>query len=384
MDFIDLIPSMLIMLGLISLLIIAHEYGHFWVARKCGVKVERFGFGLPFGPTLWSKKIGDVEYCIHLLLLGGYVAFPDDSPDSDVPADSKERFENQSVLNRAYIAIAGVTVNAIMAWVIMAFVIGFWGIPDDRKAHVAIKQIMVSDGPAAKAGLQPGDLIMGVDGKPLDYKKRVDERWADISNSIYCHANKPLKLDVRRDGQPLDITVTPNEKGKVGIMFGLLRHFEKVDSPVVIATESFTFLSDFVYKNFEAIGNLFKKFDSQQLGGPIRIVYEGAKMEHIGGFQESLILAAAISIILAVMNLLPIPALDGGHLLFLAIEAIKGSPVKKEIQEKVMQGGFLVLMSMMVFVFFNDINNMFLGGGQPSKEPPKAPPPIKCPVYPTS
>jgi regulator of sigma E protease len=107
-------------------------------------------------------------------------------------------------------------------------------------------------------------------------------------------------------------------------------------------------------------------------------------MEHIGGFQESLILAAAISIILAVMNLLPIPALDGGHLLFLAIEAIKGSPVKKEIQEKVMQGGFLVLMSMMVFVFFNDINNMFLGGGQPSKEPPKAPPPIKCPVYPTS
>ena len=96
--------SILLFLGMLSFLIIAHEMGHFWVARRCGMKVERFGFGLPFGPTLWSKKIGDVEYIIHAFLVGGYVAFPDDDPDSPVAKDSPERFENQPVFNLFLVA----------------------------------------------------------------------------------------------------------------------------------------------------------------------------------------------------------------------------------------------------------------------------------------
>src|SRR4051812_39331205 len=108
------IGSILMMLIFISVLIIAHELGHFFVARRCGIKVERFGFGLPFGPTLWSKKIGDVEYCIHACLFGGYVAFPDDDPDNELAKDSPERFENKPLASRFAVMVAGVTVNAIL------------------------------------------------------------------------------------------------------------------------------------------------------------------------------------------------------------------------------------------------------------------------------
>lgn len=368
MEFLDLLPSILLMLVLISILIIAHEMGHFFVARKCGVRVERFGFGLPFGPTLWSKKINGVEYCVHLLLFGGYVAFPDDSPDSDVPADSIERFENQPLLNRAAIAIAGVTVNAIMAWLIMVFVIGYWGIPKLDAADIGIGKVLSADSPAAVAGLQAGDIIKGVDHKVLDKKVSVTDRWGLVSDVIYCHPSKPVEMMIVRDGQPMNITVTPNAKRKIGVQFNFSRNFVKADNPLEVMNEATLFLLDFMQKNFEALGKLFTDFDARQLGGPARIVGDGAQLISIGGIQEGLIITAAVSMVLAVMNLLPIPALDGGHLLFLLIEGLKGSPVKKEIQEKVIQSGFLVLMCLMVFVMFNDVNNMFFGGG--SSDPP--------------
>ena len=117
------------MLLLISILVIAHELGHFWVAKRCGVKVERFGFGLPIGPAIWQKQVGETTYCLHPVLLGGYVSFPDDEPDNDLPKDSPRRFENQPVLNRAAIAIAGVTVNFILGYVFMLIVLLGWGEP---------------------------------------------------------------------------------------------------------------------------------------------------------------------------------------------------------------------------------------------------------------
>lgn len=349
------ITSTLMMLGLVSLLIIAHELGHFWVARRCGIKVERFALGLPFGPMIWSTQVGETEVGIHWALFGGYVAFPDDNPDSKVPKDSPERFENAGWWQRFAVAIAGITVNAIMGWAMMVMVAMVWGMPGVDAIRIA--DLINDDSPAAVAGIQPGDEIVAVRGKKLSEfakSRRMNAVLGDIKSS----AGKPVKLTVRRGEEQLPITVVPAEDtGLIGV------HLQPVASPItpytnVIAAsrDAGLFLSDFVVQNFQALGGLITgKVSGDQLSGPIRIIEQGGKAIQQHGIQNGLVLAAILSVILAVMNLLPIPALDGGHILFLLIEAIKGSPVKPAIQEGVTQVGFLALLLLMGAVVFNDV-----------------------------
>ncbi len=355
--------SVLIMLALISILIIAHELGHFWVAKKCGIRVERFGFGLPFGPTLWSKKVGDTEYCIHAALFGGYVAFPDDNPDSEVPPDSPERFENKTVMQRFAVAIAGVTVNAILGWLIMVMVVMAWGLPEIQGNDVTIGQVLSDRSPAAVAGLKQGDRIVSIEGETVSTEARdIAQRVTFVKDQIGAHKGEPFQMTVAHGDEMREITLTPNGEGLIGVS---LLPGEKVyvreTNPVKAGLISAEFLSTFIVRNFQAIGQMITgQVDASQLSGPIRIVDEGRKMIDANGIQDGLILTAVISVILAVMNLLPIPALDGGHILFLIIEALKGSPVKKEIQERAIQFGFLTLLALMAFVLLNDINNVWL------------------------
>ena len=167
--------SYLIMLLLISLLVICHEFGHLLVARRCGVKVERFGLGLPFGPTLFKKKWLDIEWCLHALPLGGYVAFPDDNEDSTVPKDSIQRFENQPHGNQVAIALAGITVNAIMAILLMALVLQIWGA---NKTEVFV------------SGFSPQMAVaeQTVDAKTHPYlfmQNEVNQRWQSILPPVF-------------------------------------------------------------------------------------------------------------------------------------------------------------------------------------------------------
>lgn len=354
----DQITSTLLMLGLVSILIIAHELGHFWVAKKCGIRVERFALGLPFGPMMWSKRFGETEYCIHWALFGGYVAFPDDDPDSTVPKDSPERFENAGWWQRFAVAIAGITVNAIMGWAMMLAVALVWGMPGVSSIEIA--DLVSDESPAAVAGLLPGDQLLGVDNRMLeDFGK--SRRLNAVLGAIKGHAGESVTLTIRRDDITLPIEVTPDATtGLIGV------HLQPVATPitpetniVTASTEAALFLSDYVVQNFQALGGLVTgQVSSDQLSGPIRIIEQGGKAIQQHGIQNGLILAAILSVILAVMNLLPIPALDGGHILFLLIEAIKGSPVKPAVQEGVTQVGFLALLLLMGAVVFNDVWQM--------------------------
>lgn len=393
--------SVLLMLFFISVLIIAHEMGHFFVARRCGVKVERFGFGLPFGPTLWSKKIGDVEYCIHSALFGGYVAFPDDDPDNPLPKDSPERFENKPIGARFAVMVAGVTVNAILGWLLMFWVIMGWGLPS---ADVAIVETFKNH-PAAEAGLMSGDRIARIDGKPIE-GYLSDERQMYVRDYISHHSGKTMTLTVERpvdaEGNPLfagiepgtdpnapvdtqaakarftkifekfkaepaalkavDVKVTPSPEGLIGVkMAGHPERYIRVDNPLLAAGLSTRFLGVQIQKQFQAFGFMFAgKMGLKDLSGPIGIVNVGSDVIKHDGVVKGLIITAIISIILAVMNLLPIPALDGGHILFLLIEFLKGSPVKQEVRERVTQYGFLALLALIGFILINDINNTFI------------------------
>jgi len=353
--------SVMIMLGLISVLIIAHELGHFWVAKKCGIRVDRFGFGLPFGPTLWSKQVGETEYCLHAALFGGYVAFPDDNPDSDLPKDSPLRFENKTVLQRFAVAVAGVTVNAILGWAIMTGVVMAWGLPDVQGDDVSIGMVLSAQSAAAEAGIQSGDHIVSV-GAHVVNQRPLEERTTFVKDRIHASALKPVVLGISRQGQLQQLTVTPNKDGLIGVQLMLGdKVYIKESNPLTASAVSIEYLSHFVMRNFQALGQMVTgNVDAAQLSGPLRIVDEGRKVIEANGIQDGLILTAIISVILAVMNLLPIPALDGGHILFLLVEAIKGSPVNKDLQERFVQVGFLSLLALMAFVVINDVNNIWV------------------------
>lgn len=343
--------SYLLMLGLISALVIAHELGHFWVAKKVGVKVERFGMGLPFGPALLEKKIGDTTVCLHPVLLGGYVSFPDDNEDSDVPKDSPQRFENQPIRNRAAIAVAGVVVNAIMAYLIMIFVYSAWGIPSPG---TMIGKIMSPTSPAAAAGLLAGDVVLKADNQPIEEPRKLVQ-------VIQAHALKPLNLSIERKGQPLTMTVVPNQKGKIEIEITEIPRFTKAKSPVEVMGRSYGFLQEVVVGNGQAMGEIITgKRDLKEVYSVAGVIKVGGQGIQKNGIVSGLILAAMISIILAVMNILPVPMLDGGHLLFMAIEALQGHPLKKELQEGIVQVSFVVLIGLMGFVLWNDIANHLL------------------------
>lgn len=368
--------SILIFLALLSILIIAHELGHFSVAKWCGMRVERFGFGLPFGPTLWSKKIGETEYCIHAALLGGYVGFPDDNPDSDIPKDSPERFENQPLLNRFLVAIAGVTVNAILAWLLMTVVVMGWGLDLadvtvdktfekgyvlEQKVDGEIqKTVTEADSPATVAGLKSGDVFLAVNGKKLA-QLNPQNSINFVKKEINSNPLKPITVTVDRAGETKILTMTPDENGKVGLMFGFNPTLYKPDNIMEASSLSVRYLSEILAMNLEAFGNMFSgkvPFDEvkQQLSGPVEIVAIGSEAIDKVGFHAGLHLAAIISLILAFMNLLPIPALDGGHILFMFIEFIRGGkPLNRELQEKITMGGVVVLMALMVFVLGNDM-----------------------------
>lgn len=354
------VGSILAMLVFISVLIIAHELGHFFVARRCGVRVERFGFGLPFGPTLWSRRIGDVEYCIHACLFGGYVSFPDDDPENPLPPDSPERFENKSLRARFAVMVAGVTVNAILGWLILFSVFMIWGHPTgEAEKKVLIGDVLSASAPAAVSGLRKGDEIRKLAGQPLqgrDYLEMVKQ----VRDTMKENRNRPMTIQILRQGRLLDLPIKPDAEGKVGIQLAAMARYAPVDGAVDGALKTTGFLTDVIGKQFTSLGMLLTgQTNLQELAGPIRIVNEGSKMIDQNGVQTGLILTAIISTVLAVMNLLPIPALDGGHILFLLIEAVKGSPVRQEFRERVTQYGFLGLLALIGFILLNDINNTF-------------------------
>jgi membrane-associated protease RseP (regulator of RpoE activity) len=344
--------STLVMLLMISLLVILHEWGHYWVARRCGVKVERFGIGLPFGPTLWRKKIGETEYCIHLLLFGGYVAFPDDNEDSPVPKDSLQRFENQPLQNRAAIALAGVTVNAITAWLLMGLVVWQFG-----STTIGVLFDEANPGsPAAIAGIKGGEQVESVAGKPLNTVD-MEKRHEFVRSQIAASPGKPVAFKLKlENGQIIDKTITPSAQGRIGVQLGSLLDREPVPNPLTAMVKGFNHVNQQLMTQIQAIGKIFTgQTKLNELSSMVGIVKMGSEMFDQFGFAHGLEMIAMLSMMLAFMNLLPIPALDGGHLLFLAIEGLMRKPVPKLIQERAIMTGFVSLLLLMSVTMLNDL-----------------------------
>ena len=452
--------SAITMILLISLLILIHELGHFLAAKAVGIRVDKFGFGLPVGPTLFSKKFGDTEVLIHAFLLGGYVSFPDDEEDCDLPKDSPLRYSNKTVGQRALVISAGVICNVILAYVLIFFTGLIWKHLPENSFTVKFDSFSPTAVESIKnSGIQKGDIIYSINGMKVEYpialtkfvsfskefdgfvtEKTVQEKLEELKklnpninaegiikegtivklpeftdeapveltfdniigiekyvpNEIALTDNqktlrdkinyqtsykvdfaltlsdiaaaisdtkKPLSIVVLRNGEEVALnTVYPAKDGLLGIQQTYSENYVKTENLKILVKETCNYVNYNIGFMVYTLGKLFTgKVPMSEMNGIIAITKIGTELIAHKGLFQGLLLTAMISLNLALINILPIPALDGGHLFFLIIEKVTGRPVSKKFVEVLSNFFFYLLIALMVVILYNDIHAWIIG-----------------------
>jgi regulator of sigma E protease len=347
----------------LGVLVFVHELGHFLTAKRLGVKVLRFSIG--FGPILWRHQRGDTEYALSGIPLGGYVKMLGEDADGDepvAPEDLPRAFSAQTPSRRAAIIAAGPLTNFLFAFVAYAIVFGSVGapVPSNEPRLGAVS----ASTPADRAGLRSGDLVRSIDGGPID-------TWETLSKTVRGSGGKRLHLVIERDGRSLDVEVTPEEHDvpstggqppERAFLIGVApsSDWEQVGvlGGVVLAAEQ---TAGMALSVVQGLGQMVTGSVSvKELGGPIAIA-QAAGRQARNGVWSYVMMLAMLSINLGVLNLVPVPALDGGHLALISVEAVRGRPLKPRALELAQQFGVLLLVSLMVFVFYNDIHRLVQG-----------------------
>lgn len=357
-------------LFVLTTIVFFHELGHYLVGRWCGIKALAFSVG--FGPEIagFNDRRG-TRWKLCAIPLGGYVKFLGDEnaasvPDHDAVADMSEAeregaFPAKSVGRRALTVAAGPMANFILSIVIFAVVAYAQG---RVVADPVVAQVQ-PESPAAAAGFEPGDRVLEVDGRTIAY-------FSDLQRIVTDNPDTPIAVKVQRDGQDVDLTVTPRTETQTD-QFG-----NSFELPIIglvadrtsaaFRTETFSPVEALGYgvtqtwfvtsRTVDFIGQIFTgRQGADQIGGPIRIAQVSGQVSTIG-FGALLNLAALLSVSIGLLNLLPIPMLDGGHLLFYAFEAVRGKPLSERIQEIGFRIGLALVMMLMVFAFWNDISGL--------------------------
>ena len=344
----------LLFIIVLGTLIFVHEFGHFITAKKFGVRVERFSLG--FGPACWRKQWGDTEYRISVVPLGGYVKMYGDNPEEEVD-DPTGSFLHQSVWKRIPIVAAGPAFNVFFAIVLIAFIHAV-GIQVEKSVQIGR---ILDDSPAAQAGLQTDDIVVTLDDK------RIERRHEFIA-SIEASCDRTLQLQVRRADRTLTIPLTPrldapSQNCRIGVG---LRPGEIViqRSNPLLAVGRGVMETWYITKQIVlGVGKILSGAipASRGLVGPLGIAREIGRQARDGwrNWRSVVYITAGISVNLAIINLLPIPILDGGHLLFFTIEVVNGQPLSLRKREIAQQVGLLILVGLMFFAFYNDITNLF-------------------------
>ncbi len=343
--------------ALLAVLIFLHEAGHFLAAKSLGIPVKQFALG--FGPALWSIQRQETQYRINVLPLGGYCAFADDQqPDAETSTleDPRRYLRNRPLWERAIVVSAGVAANAFLAWVAIAVQVAAVGVPHERPLNIAKNGIVVSavvGQPARAAGLKGGDRVVAVDDQPLT---SIENFQREISS----HAGQTVELTIQRDDpaptRTLHLTAHPAADGRIGVAIGepIALSFTPTHNPLVIVS---TATSRTLALGGAMVDGLWLLASHQlplsMVGGPIAIVHLGATTVHT--FYQFCLFAAMISLDLAIINFLPVPGLDGGHILFILIEAIGRRPVPRRVEESILQTGLVLLLGLGMLLIVKDI-----------------------------
>ncbi len=337
-------------LGLVAMIII-HEFGHFIAARAVGVEVTRFSVG--FGPILFRYKPKVTEYALSLIPLGGYVKMKGEEIDERDEEDTEGAFFAQPVWKRMVIVFAGPFFNIVSA--VLFFAIAFSiGVP---ALSPQIGKVQPNS-PAYIAGIKPKDTILAINSKKI-------KTWSQLSKTIKLYPDKEIKLTIKRGSKVMTLEATPKAKeikdllgykkrvGLLGIMpsGAVVKIKYNPVKGVVMGVKKTIFITKVTLLGIVRL--LEKAIPSSSIGGPIMIVDIASKAAQ-SGLAAFLMFAAIISINLGILNLLPIPILDGGHLMFFTIEAIRKKPVSEKVQENFQKIGIALLLALMLFAFMND------------------------------
>lgn len=372
----------IIFLIVLSVLVFAHEFGHFWVARKLGVKAEEFGFGFP--PRLLGvyrdkegkkrivrgnkevKDASDTIFSVNLIPLGGFVKIKGEDGTEKEDPDS---FANKKIWKRVSILSAGVIMNVILAMVL--FSIGFMiGLPQavdgigDRatvkEEHIQVSQVL-PDSPAEKAEIKAGDIVLGVNGESFNKAEELDEFTSDKQDQELSYRIKRGDEEMTKEVTPLQLEESDDVGIGVGIVTtGLVQYpwylavWEGIKTTILLIGAIIIALAGLVK------GLIVGESVGGEVGGPVMIASLTGQFAEMG-FVYLLQFTSLLSINLAIINFLPIPALDGGRVIFLLVEKIKGSPVRKEVETAIHNFGFLLLILLILVITFNDIFRL-IGG----------------------
>ena len=349
--------SWLIAVVMLGLLVLVHEAGHCVVARWSGVRVLRFSIG--FGPVIWKRTLGGTEYAVSLLPLGGYVKMAgEEQADRGHPA--KDEFLAQPIRVRARIIAAGPLVNALVS-VVTLWVVLVIGYPE---LLPVIGKVM-DEMPASAAGLQEGDRVRALDGAAV-------QTWDELTQHVQQAADRPVTMAIEREGASMELVVTPTPR-EITDPFGRTRRVGLIGvSPRgEFATYKVSPLEAFrktAEKEWEWLGHTGLSLWSlltgrispkESLTGPIGIMVIASQAAQMG-LSSLLYLVSIFSRSLAVFHFFPLPILDGGHLLFLVLEKLKGSPVSLRVQEKATQVSMALLLALVVMVCVNDLSRFGL------------------------
>lgn len=348
----------------LALLIAFHEFGHFICAKSVGVPVKIFSIGFPLGPKpLLSFMWGETDVQLNALPLGGFCAFMDDENSKDEagndysPGD-KRFLKNRKIWERTLIISGGVIANIIVAYLILLGLVSFTGVPDlSKSTGVVVNQVM-PDTPAATAGFKNGDQITRIEGKTI---KDVDSMQSIVKSRT--GTGKNITVEVKRLNNTLTLTPTPTAEGTIGVQIQNLLYKRPVSGPA----EAFSRAGEDLVNMSKMLAGALVRLVSgalplNQVGGLVEVVHMGSKVSQTG-FTELMYFAALISVELAILNILPIPALDGGHLMLLLIEGLRGKPLPRRIEENLHYGGFVLLMGLGVFLIFKDVFGLAFGKG---------------------
>jgi len=352
-----MMTSILSFILVLGLLIFIHELGHFLLARVFGVGIETFSLG--YGTRLFGKKVGRTDYRISLLPLGGFVKMVGEEPGSEIPPeDIPVSFTHQHVLKRMAIVGAGPVFNILLAVVLLFGLFQASGLILYKPEVGSVS----AGGPAESSGLLPGDMILEINGTPI-------QSWDEMTRIISQSNLKPLSMKIQRNSEVLVKTVTPErivsqnlfgediERIMIGIGIGdktFTRHLNVLEAFTESIDRTYSITKLTVLSVVKLVqGTLSVK----TLGGPIMIA-EMAGQNAKAGLASLVGFIALISINLAILNLLPIPVLDGGHLLFFFFELILRRPVSLRVREIAQQAGMFILLVLMIYVIYNDISRL--------------------------
>jgi len=336
-----------------GLLVFFHELGHFLFAKYFKVYVEKFSIG--FGPSILSKKYGETEYLISAIPLGGYVKMYGEDPSADIPEEMRKKaFSHKPLFQRTLIVFAGPLFNLILAIFLFA-IINMFGMPMILPVIDKVQEGM----PAFDAGIKSGDKILSINGIDVKY-------WDEMSSIIKKNPGKTLEIKVLRGSEQLTIKIMPKlsksknifgEEVSVGLIgvtpkneFIIVRY-----NPLDAITKGFEKTYEVTKLTIVGIVKIFQKVvPADNIGGPI-MIFQMAKETAQIGINSLIAFMAVISINLAILNLLPVPVLDGGHLFFYLVEAVIRRPVSLKVREYANMVGLALLLALMVFAFYNDI-----------------------------